>query len=264
MKALLHLAVFLLASLQSIVQAQQTAHGAWQVAHGAWQVYLKDARFDFVAPFCGGSIVSEWFVVTSASCVVNMPIGQYVVGIGKYKADADKTTTFQVKSVHIHIEYNPESADYDIALLKLAKPFEWKEEVGAIGTIHLPPNNDLITYSNKNCILSGPALMVDGAVMEKKTLERVMSFEKCRREVPSFVSVTSNILCTSSSKETCGSLSGNALAYRDGGNHYVLVGIKHSCHSEKYPTIYTKVSPHLGSWMHKTSGGNVKYPSKPI
>lgn len=86
---------------------------------------------------CGGSILTENFVVTAAHCMKNDP-SVFSVGYGSmYKYDFSMKSA-SVQSIHIHPGWQPSRGlSNDIALMRLTKPMELNERTAA--PICLPP-----------------------------------------------------------------------------------------------------------------------------
>ena len=71
--------------------------------------------------YCGGSIISNKWIVTAGHCAGSVPTA-YTVSAGS----ADRTTgvKYKVKSVRRHPKYNAYTIDYDIALLEVRIQFQ--------------------------------------------------------------------------------------------------------------------------------------------
>merc|ERR1712013_483872 len=111
--------------------------GLWRVVNGdqaelgshPWAVSLER---ESGAYFCGGSIISNRYIVTAAHCVTK---GQRVwVHIG----DHDKTTSSETNSIRIegrakpHPKYNEANYENDIAIIKLDKEINFKDFSGTV------------------------------------------------------------------------------------------------------------------------------------
>lgn len=96
-----------------------------EIKDAPWQVALVFGKYKdpFRAQFCGGSIVSDTWVVTAAHCVVNDSVNRVASNV-----DVVANTTFyntagdrvSIAEIRVHEKYDPKTQDYDIALLKLA------------------------------------------------------------------------------------------------------------------------------------------------
>jgi secreted trypsin-like serine protease len=98
-----------------IVGGSPAAEGAWP-----WQVRLLD-RMDNQTGFCGGSLISDQWVLTAAHCVVmsNGPVERVVVGYGSNQQSQLKLVPSA--KIIVHPDYMTEN-HADLALIKLAEP----------------------------------------------------------------------------------------------------------------------------------------------
>ncbi|OBS59138.1 hypothetical protein A6R68_09739 [Neotoma lepida] len=77
-----------------------------------WQVKLTNSKGK---DFCGGVLIQEDFVLTTAKCSLlynNISV----------KADAGQR--IEIKTTHVHMRYDKESGENDLSLLELEKPLQ--------------------------------------------------------------------------------------------------------------------------------------------
>ncbi|XP_055599194.1 serine protease 53-like [Uranotaenia lowii] len=114
------------------VQHQATIKGGSSVNHGEWPwhaaIYHKEGRSYSYA--CGGTLISEEFVLTAAHCLFNENTYQLMnrkrisVRLGVHNLDEINSVTskeFPVQTMHLYANFSRESLQNDIAILELAE-----------------------------------------------------------------------------------------------------------------------------------------------
>ncbi|XP_051511367.1 serine protease [Myxocyprinus asiaticus] len=108
-----------------IVNGEEAVPHSWP-----WQVSLQD----FIGwHFCGGSLINEYWVVTAAHCNVRTShrviLGEHNKGSSNTQED---TQTMKVEKVFTHPQWNPNTINNDISLIKLASPATLKAQVSPV------------------------------------------------------------------------------------------------------------------------------------
>ena len=109
-----------------IVQGQKA------IAPIPWQVHLCVERIE--QPdwcFCGGTIIDERTILTAAHCVADTtktPVSMNFIVAG-IVSGTDSDHKSYVREIMIHEEYNDETIDNDVAILKLRSALIFDENV---------------------------------------------------------------------------------------------------------------------------------------
>uniref|UniRef100_A0A8D0L295 coagulation factor Xa n=1 Tax=Sphenodon punctatus TaxID=8508 RepID=A0A8D0L295_SPHPU len=204
-----------------------------------WQVSENEG-------FCGGTILSEYFILTAAHCIGQNKIFSVIVGEVDREIEENTESVHKVDKIFLHIKFVSQTYDYDIALIKLKNPIQFSEYV-------LPaclPDADFIgtvsgfgrTHEKRRT--STTLQMLKVPFIDRDTCMRSSSFD-----------ITQNMFCAgyhSNPKDACQGDSGGPHVTEYRGTYFVtgIVSWGEGCAREGKYGIYTKVSK-FHSWIRK-------------
>ncbi|XP_030648452.1 coagulation factor IXb [Chanos chanos] len=225
-----------------------------------WQVALINKKTGAV--FCGGSLLSEYWVITAAHCLVEDKIGPFSVRAGEHNVLTSEGTesNHDVAEYHMHPRYDAKRNPYnhDIALLRLQTPVALSEYALPIC---LGPGDftEKLLKSARNSLVSGWGRLRFGG-RESATLQKVevpfVDRTACKGSSKEHVSRF--MFCagyTTGSKDSCQGDSGGPHATKF-LNTWFLTGIiswGEECAKEEKYGVYTRVSKYL-NWISNVTG----------
>ncbi|XP_066579298.1 serine protease 27 [Amia ocellicauda] len=243
-----------------IVGGQDAEEGRWP-----WQAYLQiSLKYKpGYSTICGGSLVSERWVLTAAACFDD----PYVLKTSSVRLGAYKLKIHNSHEIEIPIKGNPiihekylvnkSRNGYDIALVELIPPVSYTRYISPV-TLAEDDGDDF--SRGWECWSTGwgrngenDSLPSPNTLQEVQT--PVITNIRCKHLRRS--NIRDDMLCAGGEgKGTCKGDSGGPLVCREGkGDKWIQAGITswgHHCATEK-PGIKTRVSS-FRSWIKKRSG----------
>lgn len=234
-----------------------------------WVVGLLTPLRKGNASSCGGVIINNQYILTSARCLYNnstgMPMSASDIRVSL--ADHNQTSTVDdvgnvtrivnITSFKIHENFDMTKKDDNIALIKLKEPLDLSANK-EIKPVCLPKNK-YATYEGKLGVVAGWGLTnssdnsSSSDVLKELT---VLVLKPACDELSTYATITETMLCAGfeTGKSACDGDHGGPLFVKEGGAH-TLVGIVSfgfGCGKPNVPTVYTRVTKYV-DWINENT-----------
>lgn len=237
-----------------------------------WQIALMDRRRGAALPFCGGSLISDVWVVTAAHCLVKQDgisvRDDFFVRVGEHDVlrDEGQERDHNISETIMYPTYNYQQSPYDndIALLRLEVAVELSARRRPIC---LGPGNFLETLLRDapTSLVSGwGRIRFQGPESTKLQKLEVPYIERTTCKQSSRERITRHMFCAgyaNDKKDSCQGDSGGPHATRFKDTWFLtgIVSWGEECARDGKYGVYTRVSKFYAWIAHKTG---IKY--KPI
>ncbi|XP_042595126.1 transmembrane protease serine 13-like isoform X1 [Cyprinus carpio] len=225
---------------------------ASQLGQWPWQVSLHYTG----SHVCGGSLVSPDFVVSAAHCFEGSTGNSenWLVYAGSISQSALQTP-YLVKKIIVNENYNSDSSDYDVALLKLSSPVTFSSTVQPVCF----PTFDQTFSEGSECWTSGFGTTQEGADHASTSLMEVtvniVNTLLCNSSQVYSGAITKNMICAgdmNGGRDSCQGDSGGPLVCKGDNNRWYLAGITSwgaGCGERQRPGVYSRVTSLL-PWIY--------------
>ncbi|XP_069128547.1 chymotrypsinogen A-like [Argopecten irradians] len=227
-----------------IVGGQTSLEGEWP-----WQVTFHDVT----GHFCGGSLISDQWVLTAAHCLQRHTPQEVTIYLGEHHLDYVTGNENKVVASEwmVHPAYTPSErgTPNDIALVKLDGAVDITGHY--VRTACLPEIMDVFD-GNDHCVISGWGNTMGTA--DEKYLQHISlpitPMQTCNDSWNGIIN-DGHICVGYGDVGACGGDSGGPLVCLRNG-HYILAGVtswgSFSCQHYGYPNIYTRVTAYV-DWI---------------
>ncbi|XP_003695779.2 trypsin 5G1-like [Apis florea] len=206
-----------------------------------------------VEHFCGGGIVGEKWIITSAQCALSVQRGggkpwlfHVRAGTSRYYEGGDN---YGVQSVAIHPAFNAINYDYDVGLVELSDRITYDNTKQPI---KLPKTRSMIDDDSLVLVLGWGASRLLGPVSNELlyTTMRKINNQDCE-EASGGDLLTNRMFCAlSDTARPCVGDSGSPLIFR--GALFGITSWSRSCEWQ-YPTVFTAITE-VKDWITNVTG----------
>ncbi|XP_074600090.1 proclotting enzyme-like [Brevipalpus obovatus] len=215
--------------------------------------------------FCGASLISEWYLITAAHCLIGQNHLDILIRLGAYDFSADGNSDdakdYEMENFRIHERYNSRSQENDIAMIKLKEKVQIPD---SFRPICLPDGGK--TFFNRKAIVIGWGSLEYGGLLGTKLQQvsvPIWNDTACRASyAKNNLNFTDKVYCAGypeGGRDACQGDSGGPLMIQGAEGRWQLIGIVSfgfRCAEPNYPGVYTRITSYL-DWIDREKSESI-------
>ncbi|XP_075045860.1 transmembrane protease serine 13 [Mixophyes fleayi] len=219
-----------------------------------WQASLQVRSGNNFVHVCGGTVINNQWILTASHCFASpIPLSDWRIVVGTTNLDQSRSMS-GVTAIIRHEDYNADTDDYDVALMKLKDPFPFS---AFIQPACLPMTNQNFNPNTK-CWISGFGKTVasseDTSQVLMKATVTIISTSTCNNVNVYNGAISDRMMCAGDLRggiDSCQGDSGGPLVCLQ-NNRWYLAGVTSwgtGCGQPNKPGVYTRVTSVL-PWIY--------------
>ncbi|XP_053637796.2 neurotrypsin isoform X2 [Cherax quadricarinatus] len=233
-----------------ILGGREARYGEWP-----WQVAVLNRLKETM---CGGTVIAPQWVLTAAHCVEK----RLYVRLAEHDLTVHDQHEMEIRVKHIfeYPDYDPETFEHDLALLKLPREVPYNKYIRSAclpGRATPPP-------ARSKCVIAGWGKKNEAHIFGSDVLNYarvpIVTRSACQRSYPEFP-ISKNQICAGyikGSSDTCSGDSGGPLMCEDEHKVWTVHGVTsfgEGCGIHGKYGVYTKVANYL-PWIKQVIADN--------
>ncbi|KAG8009161.1 Testisin, partial [Nibea albiflora] len=247
-----------------IVGGDNATAGSWP-----WQVSVHFLVSGRGIHICGGTLISDQWVLTAAHCILTTSTSPWVLYFGRETQSGPNVNEVKrtVSQIIVHPNYNNSLLNNDIALMKLSTPVNFSDYIRPVCLA----SNTSEFHNSTSCWSTGwGALGMNESLPNSFPLQEIQIPVIGRKQcvcsylVEPLANITDQMICAGKdNKRVCFGDSGGPLQCKQ-GSKWIQAGVTSfglGCDAPGIPEVFARVSEFQNWIKDQVTGANVSFVS---